>query len=397
MIDASAHVPMARAGDEAAEVDAEVRTAFDQILGRGVFRWGPEAAALEQELGQCLQAPHVIAVSSGGVAITIALKALGVGPGDDVVMPPNVDVSISAPVTHAGARIVWCDVDEATLTMDADLLDRTITPSTRAVLVVHLFGNPADMNSLCAVARAHDVVILEDASHGPGASWMDRPCGTMGRLGILSCSSGKPLGCAGSAGVILTADPLLAQRARVLANYGLDPSDLGAIHRGVRGARFRCVAEGFNASLDEWQSAILRIKLRRLPEWIRRRREQAEIYGEAFAHHERVRPQRSHRCAQPVLRHFAIRVADRDWMAEQLSRHGIASGIGYAPPLHMQAPYRGAGTGRTRCPRTECVTDELLTLPINPFLTRDEVRAVSDAVVDLSQRESIGGRHRGCQ
>lgn len=383
-------IPLSRPDAECALVEPAVRRSFDRILRRRVFRDGPELAGLETELASAFQQKHAIAVSSGGLALTIALRAAGVSAGDEVITVSNMDVSLSAPITHAGGEIRWVDVDAATLTLDPKALETAVSPRTRAIVVVHLFGNPADLTAILAVGRRCGVTVIEDASHGPGATYLGSPCGSWADIAVLSLTGGKPLGAAGLAGVILTRDAAVADRSRCLANYGLRPADLDDIHRGDPNAKFRAKMEGYNGILDEWQSAVLRTKLQYLDRWVAIRREQAAQYRDGLAgcSPRDIQLQDVVVGGQPALRHFVVRSPRRTHLQSHLQRVGIASVVRYSPPLHKQAVY--SGLRPVSLPETERAARRSVCLPLHPTLTSTEIDTVIGSVKAFALARSAG-------
>jgi dTDP-4-amino-4,6-dideoxygalactose transaminase len=373
---AAYRVPLGRPAAEWAAVESDVRRAFDAIMKRAVFRDGPELAALERSLAGAFGQEHAIGVNSGSLALTIALTAIGVGPGDVVVTVANMDVSLSSPIVHSGGTLRWIDIDPATLTLAPDDLEGAVPPEARAIIVPHSFGNPADLASILAFARRRGIHVIEDVTHGPGASFRGAACGSWADVAVLSLTAGKPLGAAGMAGVILTRDARVAEKSRCLVNYGLNPGDLRDVHDGVPNALFRARGDGFNGILDEWQAAVLRAKLRRLESWARVRREQAEQYREGFRDcpPRSLLLQRSLPGADPVPRHFVVRTPRRRQLQQHLQKAGIASAVRYNPPLHRQPIYRSIEPHSL--PETERAARRSVCLPLHPALTPREIGSV---------------------
>jgi dTDP-4-amino-4,6-dideoxygalactose transaminase len=312
----------------------------------------------------------------------LALLALGTEQGDEIISVPNVDISASAPIAHAGGRAVWVDIDPRTYNLDPSGLEEAITARTRAIIAVHMYGNPADMAPIVSIAQFHGLPVVEDAALGPGATYAGQKVGSLGRVACFSFCPGKVLGALGQAGVVVTNDTSLAERVRIFGNYGLDPRGLKAIVRGDVGARFVASLQGYNCRMDELQAAVLRVKLRHLDRLLDRRRANAAIYREALASLEPehlLLPQDTPG-SEPVYRMFVIRCRQRDRLQAYLAEAGIWSGLAYVPPVHLQPAYEHLGYRPGSLPRTEQVAEELLCLPTVPELSKQEVQTVADRI-----------------
>lgn len=357
-----------------------MEAAIDRVVERGVYTPDVEVAGFEAGFAAFTGSRHAVGTASGGWAITVALRAAGIGPGDEVLSVPNVDIAAAAPISHTGADLQWVDVEVASHAMDPDALAARIGPRTRAVVVVHLYGFPARMDAVLELAERHGLVVIEDASLGPGARYGERTVGGLGTLGVFSLSSTKPLNAAGKAGMIVTDDDELAARVRTLVNYGFELENLDAINRGVPGTPFRYRTEGYNAALDELQAAVLGAKLPALPGWIARRREHDARYRRWFAASPAVRSIEAVPSAEPAPRVHVVRVPDRDGVLHALYRQGIAASLAYVPALHQQDLYahKRPATGFPAC---ELLQRELLCLPCYPELEPEEVDEVAQAVL----------------
>jgi len=372
-------IRLACSREEACELREDLRATQSAVLERGIFRDGPERQALENELAAFLHARAVVAVSSGSAALAVALKALRVGRGDEVIVAGNVDISVAAPISNAGAAPIWCDVSERTLNLDPAAMSRLVTPSTRAIVMLHMYGNPASSTAIRAVADQHGLVVIEDFSHAVGSEMDGRRCGTLAPVAVASLSHGKPLAATGTAGVVVVDDARLEVDVRVAANYGLEPSALAAINAG-RVAHFRCRTDGFNATLDELQSAALRVKLGRLEQWITQRRQLADAYASAFTGCRAVRPQAAEIGARPVLRHFALTTTPRSRVLAALAARGIEAGGGYRPPLYRQPLYSRMASSARVLRITEKLARRLVCLPLHPYLSTSDVEEVATIV-----------------
>lgn len=375
-------IPGSRLAEQHAAIKAELDQAVAGVVRRAIFTPGPEVEAFEAEFAGYIGVKYAIGVSSGSAAVLLSLKALGLQPGDEVISTPQVDISASAPVTHAGARLVWVDIHPRTYNLDPEQVAAAVTPRTRAILVAHMYGNPADLEPVLEIAARQRIPVIEDAALAVGAVYRGRQVGGWGALGCFSFSPGKMLGAFGKAGMVVTNDTALAQQVRTWSSYGFNLDSLKAVEQAKVGAQFEYQAEGFNARLDELQAAVLRVKLRYLDESVRRRRENAALYCKLLADLEPEHlllpldtPE-----AEPVFRTFVIRSRQRDRLMYHLAEAGIWSGLSYVPPLHLQPVYGYLGYKAGDFPHTERVARELLCLPAIPELSVQEIEQVGEAV-----------------
>jgi dTDP-4-amino-4,6-dideoxygalactose transaminase len=383
-------IPTARLGAQRLGLGGALEQAVRDVIERGVLTPSSEVAAFETELAARVGVGHAVGTASGGWSIAVGLLAAGLEPGDEVLTVPNVDIAVTSPIALAGLSVRFVDIDPARHTMDAAALAAAVGPRTRAVLVVHLYGFPADLTGIAAVADAHDLVLVEDCSQALGAHHDGRPVGSVGRLGVMSCSSTKPLGALGKAGAIVTDDADVAARARELVNYGFDLACLDAINAGVPGTPFLYRSIGFNAALDELQAAVLRVKLRALPDWVARRRQHLARYLELLADEPRIRPIAAVPGTDPSPRVMVVRIPERDRVLRELHAEGIASTITYVPPLHVQDVYahlRPPGG----FPACEAAAEDLLCLPCYPELADGEVDGIVAALRRAVRSGSVGG------
>jgi dTDP-4-amino-4,6-dideoxygalactose transaminase len=349
----------------------ELAQAFQQVLARGVFILGEQVIAFEQEMARYCGARHAVGVASGTDALMLALQALGIGPGDQVIVPAFTFVATAATVAFAGATPVFADVEEGTFCLDPQEVATKAGPHTRAVIPVHLFGYPADLAALQALADEHGWAILEDAAQALGAEHRGRRVGAIGRAGALSFYPTKHLPACGDSGMVITDDDELADRVRLLRACG-DASVLS-------GARYHYDTLGHNSRLDELQAALLRVKLRRLDDWNRRRAEHAARYRALLADADVVLP-----AEPPDGRHswgvFTIRCPRRDHLRAALADAGIGTSIYYPEPLHLQPAFADLGYRSGDCPVAERLCGEVISLPMFPDLTEEQIAAVCQAV-----------------
>ncbi len=342
-------------------IRSEVLRAFDDSLCGMELFLGPNVRAFEREFADYCGAAEAIGVGSGTDALYLALRACGIGAGDEVITVANTFIATIEAITLAGARPVFVDVDPTTGTIDPDLVAKAITPRTRALLPVHLYGQTADMAPLCAIARRYHLKVIEDASQAQGARYAGRRVGTLGDMGAFSFYFSKNLGAYGEAGIVTTNDLLLAEQVRMLRDHGSR-------------TRYYHEALGTNSRLDELQAAVLRIKLRRLDEWNGRRREHAAAYTErlqGLVTCPGERPGSEH-----VYYAYVIQVNNRDRLRAALAAQDIQTGIHYPLPLHFQRACAAFACPPGSLPVTEHLAGRILSIPMFPELTKAEIERV---------------------
>lgn len=361
------------------DIDAAIR----RVLLSGRPDWGEEVPAFEDAFARWLGADQVVTVNSGTAALRVALKALGVGPGHEVITVPNSDIATTSAIHSVGAKAVFVDVDVTTLTMDVAALVRAITPSTRAILPVDLFGHPAELPAIVAVAREHGLAVIEDACLALGAAIGKRRIGHFSDVTCFSFAPTKHLGSLGSGGACVTADANLAERMRMIAAYGQSRSR----HMKLAGTSppLHHVTEGLNERLDELQAAVLRVKLSDLDENLATRSAQATHYATLFADAPVHLPQ-TKADVRHAWRNYVIHLEDRDALRTALAERGIGSALSYAPAMHLQPVYASMGLGRGSFPVAEHSTDRLLGLPIGPHLELEQITEVAGTVREVLQR-----------
>ncbi|MGC8838052.1 MAG: DegT/DnrJ/EryC1/StrS family aminotransferase [Anaerolineae bacterium] len=346
----------------------ELDAAVHRVLESGHFVLGPEVQALQEELARFCGTRFAWGVASGTDALRLALAALEVGPGHEVITTPFTFVATANTISRAGARPVFVDIRPDTLNLDPAHLEAAITTRTRAIVPVHLFGHPADMDPILEIAGRYGIPVIEDAAQAIGARYGDRAVGSMGAVGCFSFYPTKNLSAYGDGGLVVTQDPDLAAALDVLRNHGRR-----------RGSLYFYDRVGFNSRLDELQAAILRVKLRHLPAWTERRRAIAALYHELLAQAPVVLPVEVEGVYH-VYHQYTIRAPQRDALQEALAREGIATMVYYPLPLHLQALYRGLGLAEGSLPEAERAAQEVLSLPIYPQMTDEQVLQVAQAV-----------------
>lgn len=336
-----------------AELREEIDMAVSRVLSSGMYILGEETEAFEAEFAAYVGATHAVGVANGLDALHLALRALGVGSGDEVIVPSNTYIATWLAVSYAGAVPVPVEPDPRTYNLDPARIEAAITPRTRAILPVHLYGQPCDMEPILAVARAHGLRVLEDCAQAHGARYRGKRVGAHGDLCAWSFYPGKNLGAIGDAGAVTTNDPDLADRVRVLRNYG---------------SRVKYVNEvqGYNSRLDPLQAAVLRVKLRHLEAWNARRRELAAWYLEHLAGVPELTLPFVPEWAEPCWHLFVVRHPRRDELQAKLAEAGIGTLIHYPIPPHRQEAYRGLGFGPGAFPIAETLAREVLSLPMGP-------------------------------
>jgi dTDP-4-amino-4,6-dideoxygalactose transaminase len=346
----------------------EIDEAIDRVLSSTAFVFGPDIQELEKEFAAFCGASHACAVGNGTDALHLALRAYGIGPGDEVVTVANTFIATGEAILLAGATPVFVDVDDTTYTMDASKLEAAITPRTKLLLPVHLYGHPADMTAIAEVACGHDLPILEDAAQAHGAEWNGRRTGSLGHAACFSFYPGKNLGAYGDAGMVTSSDRDFVARVRQIANHGAGTS------------RYDNVVLGTNSRLDTLQAAVLRVKLRHLERWTDERRARAAAYARALEGTPQVVLPREREGARSAWHLYTIRAPERDSLQAHLRERGIASAVHYPRPIHLQ-PSMAAGGGKAGdLPVSEAVCRDVLCLPIYPEMHEEDVARVAGEV-----------------
>ena len=352
---------------------AELAAAVARVLASCRFILGPEVAALESELARLCGVSHGIGVASGTDALVIALKAVGVRPGDEVITSAFSFVASATSVLMVDARPVFVDIDPGTYNLDPALVDKAVTPRTRAIMPVHLYGQPAAMDAITAIARARGLAVIEDAAQAVGASYGDKPAGAWGDVACLSFYPTKNLGGCGDGGMILTAREDVAGQVRRLRNHGSS-------------RRYEHVELGYSSRLDELQAALLRVKLRRLEDWNQSRRRIAARYRELLAGVPLTLPE-ERLPARHVYHQFTVRTPKRDALAMALTDAGIGTTVHYPIAIPAQPMFALPDADRA-FPHAARASAEVLSLPCFPELTDAEIEATSRAI-----RDALGRLH----
>jgi dTDP-4-amino-4,6-dideoxygalactose transaminase len=350
----------------------EIDAAIADVIARSAFIRSADVDAFEQEFATYCEAEACAAVGNGTDALYLALRALGVGPGDEVITVAHTFIATTEAITQCGARPVLIDICDDTMLLDPERLEMAITPRTKAVIPVHLYGQPCDMDAILTVARRHRIKVVEDAAQAHGARWRGRRVGSLGDVACFSFFPGKNLGAFGDAGAVVSNDRTLINTVRVLSNHG-------------RHSKYIHSCEGVNSRLDGLQAAILRVKLGHLDEWNAARRRIAERYFAALAALGASVPTVRPEC-EPVWHQFVIKVEHRDELQGLLKQKGVETGIHYPCPLHLQPAYEHLGMGEGSLPVTERVVARILSLPIYPEMTKLQADRVAAMVLEGAAR-----------
>jgi dTDP-4-amino-4,6-dideoxygalactose transaminase len=359
-------IPVVDLKAQYAAIKLEVDAAIERVLAHTQFIQGPEVRAFEEAFARFVGAEAAIGVASGTAALHLALLACGIGPGDEVITTPFTFYATAEAINQAGASPVFVDIASDTYNLDPAGIEAAITPRTRAIVPVHLYGQSADMDEILAIARQHGLRVIEDAAQAHGAEHCGRRCGSLGDLACFSFYPSKNLGCYGDGGMVTGSDPDLLAHIRRLRDHG-------------RVGKYEHVELGWGSRLDALQAAILNAKLPHLEAWTEQRRAAAARYDELFIASEVVTP-----TARPYNRHvyycYVIRSPRRDALAAHLAAQGIDTVVHYPIPMHLQPAYRGMGLGPGAFPVAEAAAQQVLSLPIYPEITPEQQGRVAGAV-----------------
>ncbi len=347
-----------------AAIRTEINSAIEQVLSKGNFILGSQVEEFEQAFARFIQVDHAIGVSSGLDALRLALMALDVGSGDEVILPANTYIATALAVSAVGARPVLVDCEPKTYNVDVNLVEPAITARTKAIIPVHLTGQSADMDPILEVANQHGLHVVEDAAQAHGTLYKHRTCGSMGIAGCFSFYPGKNLGAYGDGGMITTSDEALAERLRWLRNYGQQ-------------AKYLHVEKGLNARLDTLQAAVLSVKLRYLPQWNKARARHAEKYKEMLVGVGDLIFQRRVPYSTHIYHLFIVETKQRTALQKHLTSAGIGTGIHYPVPIHLQQAYADLGYSKGDFPEAEQLAEHMISLPMFPELHKDQIRQVA--------------------
>jgi dTDP-4-amino-4,6-dideoxygalactose transaminase len=354
-----------------ARIKAEIDAAVARVVESAHFIGGEDCGAFEKEFAAYCGAAHACGVANGTDALTIALRAYGIGPGDEVVTVANTFIATGEAILLNGARPVFVDVDALTFTMDPGRLEAAITPRTKLILPVHLYGHPADMASIGEIARRHGLPVFEDAAQAHGAEVGGKRAGTLGHAASFSFYPGKNLGAYGDAGIVVSNDGDFIDRVRRIANHG-----------GRK--RYENLVVGTNSRLDTLQAAVLRVKLRHLDRWNAERRERVAAYDSALSGVSHVRRPTERDGSRSAWHLYTVQVADREDLRAELERQGVATAVHYPRPIHLQPAMAALGGKEGDLPISEQLSREVLSLPLYPELPLETVAQIASQVRTFS-------------
>lgn len=360
-------VPFLDLGTQYRGIKAEIMSAIERTLDSTQFVLGPEVRAFEDDFARFSGAAHCVGVNNGTSALQLALLAVGVKPGDEVITVPHTFVATVAAIGYVGAAPVFVDIDPESYTMDPRQIEAAITPRTRAIMPVHLYGLPADMDAIMAIAKRHGVPVIEDAAQAHGAEFRGRRCGSIGDAAGFSFYPGKNLGAYGEGGAVTTNAESVLRTVRMLRDWGQEQ-------------KYHHVMKGFNARLEGLQGAVLRVKLQYLELWTEARRAHAGAYDQGLAELDRVHLPRTYPERRHVYHIYAVRVADRDGFMRYLAKHGVHTGIHYPVPVHLLQAHSDLGYRPGAFPVAERVAAEVVSLPMFPEMTSEQVERVVEVV-----------------
>jgi dTDP-4-amino-4,6-dideoxygalactose transaminase len=359
------HVPFLDLGRLHQSIREPLDAAYRRVMDSGWFIMGPELEAFEAEFAQYCEVKHCVGVGNGLDALHLLLRAYGIGPGDEVIVPSNTFIATWLAVTQCGATPVPVEPDVNTHNIDPALIAAAITRRTRAIMPVHLYGQPADMDPINEFAAKHGLIVIEDAAQAQGARYKGRRVGSLGHAAGTSFYPGKNLGALGDGGAVLTNDDVIADKVRLLRSYGSK-------------IKYQHDLAGYNSRLDEMQAAFLRVKLAMLDDWNAKRREIADQYTCLLETADIVLP-RAPEYAEPVWHLYAIRAKQRDVLKADLENNGVSTVIHYPIPPHRQACYQGFQANNL--PIADILAEEVLSLPMSPSMTSEEVELAARVIV----------------
>jgi len=345
----------------------EIQDAIHQVIENTAFAGGPFVARFEEEFARFCGCRHAIGVGNGTDALWLSLLALGIGPGDEVITVPDTFIATAEAISLCGAKPVFVDVNADTYNMDPAQIEAAITPDTKAIIPVHLFGQMADMDPIMEIAKKHGLFIIEDACQAHGSEYKGKRAGSIGDTGCFSFYPGKNLGAYGEAGAIVTNNPDLAESMRIFRDHG----QAKKYYHGVI---------GWNARMDGIQGAILSVKLRHLDRWTEARRENASLYNRFLATSDKIIVPQEADYARHVYHIYAIRAQNRDNLIASLAEKDIHCGIHYPVPVHLQDAYGFLGLGKGSFPVAEKCAEEFVSLPMFPELTREQIEYVASEI-----------------
>lgn len=368
------NIPLVDLKSQYASIKNEIDKAISEVIKNSSYVGGPFVESFEQSFASFCNVKHCIGVGNGTDALFIALKALGVGAGDEVITVANSFIATSEAVTMTGARVVFVDIDRQTYNIDVGKIEAKVTPKTKTIIPVHLYGQPADMDPILAIARRHNLKIIEDCAQAHGAEYRGRTIGSMGDVGCFSFYPGKNLGAYGDAGAVVTSNGHLAVKARMFANHG-------------RIDKYNHEQEGVNSRMDGLQGAVLNVKLKHLENWTEKRRSNAYLYNEHLKGVNLVTPSEIDN-VKAVYHLYVVRVIEnvRQGLQDHLKKNGIATGIHYPIALPNLTAYAYLNHSESDFPEATAASRELLSLPLYPELEPPQIEFIVDKIKEYLKR-----------
>jgi len=368
-------IPLVDLKAQYASIRNDIDAAISRVVSNADFILGSEVDAFESEFANYCQAEHAVGLDSGMSALELGMRALGIGPGNEVITPAHSFIASSSAISFTGATPIWVDVDPVSYNMDTSQIEAAITERTKAIMPVHLYGQPADMEPILEIARRHRLLVVEDACQAHGARYRGRRVGAIGDIGAFSFYPGKNLGAYGDAGALVTNRAEVADRVRMMRNYG-------------QRKKYEHAYLAWNRRLDTMQAAVLRVKLPHLDAWNAARRRHASMYDELLAGARldlpRTAPDGDH-----VFHLYLFQAERRDDLLDGLAQDGIRAGIHYPIPIHRQEAYRERGFGPGSFPVTESIAPRLLSLPMYPELEESQVHRIAEAVTRFAATSNL--------
>jgi len=352
-------------------IKGEIQVAIDQVLQETNFILGKQVEFLEQEMAQYLGIKYAVGVASGTDALVLSLTALGIGKGDEVITTPFTFIATAEAISRVGARPVFCDIDARTLNLDPEKIEKKITPATKAILPVHLYGLPCVMDEILSISKKHRLRIIEDCAQSFGAEYKSKKAGSLGDCGCFSFFPGKNLGCYGDGGMVATNEAGIVEKLKILRNHGSKD-------------KYFYVTHGFNSRLDTLQAAVVRVKLKHIDKWVNQRIACAKIYNELLKDIPNLTLPQIPVYVRHAFNYYTIRVKKgRSIIQGRLKENGIASAIYYPLCLHLQQVYQELGYNKGDFSIAECAQEEVLSLPMYPELTKEQIQKIAWAVKEV--------------
>lgn len=360
------HIPLVDLKRQYLSIKKEIDEAIQEVIDNSAFIMGENVQEFENEFAKFCGVKYGAGTSSGTTALHLVLVACGIKQGDEVITVPYTFIATTEAISHTGAKVVFVDIEDRSYNMDSEKIEQAITEKTKAIIPVHLFGQPADMDKIMKIAKKHNLIVIEDACQAHGAEYKRKKVGSLGDIACFSFYPGKNLGAYGDAGMAVSDNQALVEKMRLLRNHGYQKKYYHKI-------------EGYNYRLDAIQAAILRVKLRHLEEWTEKRRRNAKLYNELLKG-SGVKTPLEMEYAKHVYHLYVIEIEKREELYLRLKKNEISTAIHYPLPLHLQQAYSYLGYKKGDFPVSEACTERLLSLPMFPELTEDEIKKIAEII-----------------